>query len=480
MIEGVDRERAPAGERHGPRSSEDALPDIPTGDVDMAAQLALDRGAFATAASAPVPAEAIAADGSPVRRTGLRNGLMLALRFVQARILSVWGLLFAAALCPPKVFADFAIFSALANFVSIAVLLRFEAVFFQNNDRVRLGRAFRLALAVGTVFLAGMTAAILLAASAGWLLRGFGALFLISLASRAAIRLITAEATAEGDFATIGNSNVVQAIVQPAMMILLIWPLGPTALALFAADAFGHAVAASYLFWRRRKALIGFVRLRCWSQGELVESAIRWRTAPTYLLPSALLSFGFMVAPLLALPFAGNALLAAHVALAMRLLEMPMQLFNAAVTPLAMNDLRKREGADRQRWARRITMGMVTIVVVLFAGVAIAALGADYVLEGTQWEGVGEIMALLSLFYGCSTLVGPLHEIGSLSLHPRRQMMTNAVALAGAVLVVWWFGTLSLALLTAIGCVSFARMLAHIQFAWTRMGTPPVLPRAAR
>jgi len=235
-----------------------------------------------------------------------------------------------------------------------------------------------------------------------------------------------------------------------------------------------------FLVWRRHKALIGFVRLRCWSHRGMVGSAVPWGTGPNYLLPSALLSFGFMVAPLLALPFAGNALLAAHVALAMRLLEMPMQLFNAAVTPLAMNDLRKREGADRQHWARRITMGMVAIVVVLFAGVAIVALGADYVLEGTQWEGVGETMALLSLFYGCSTLVGPLHEIGSLSLYPRRQMMTNAVSLAGAALVMWWFGTLSVALLTAIGCVSFARMMAHIQFTWTRMGGAPALPRAAR
>ena len=33
-----------------------------------------------------------------------------------------------------------------------------------------------------------------------------------------------------------------------------------------------------------------------------------------------------------------------------------------------------------------------------------------------------------------------------------------------------WFGTLSMALLCAIGCVSLARMLAHVQFAWTRLG----------
>jgi hypothetical protein len=198
---------------------------------------------------------------------------MLALRFVQARLLSVWGLLLAAALCPPKVFADFAIFAALANFVSIAALLRFEAVFFQNSGRQHLGRAFRLALAAGAVFLGAMAVAILFAAAEGWVLRGFGALFLISLASRAAIRLILAEATAEGDFATIGNSNIVQALVQPGMMILLIWPLGPTALALFAADAFGHAVAAAYLAWRRRHSLLRLMHPSRWSLGEMRGSA---------------------------------------------------------------------------------------------------------------------------------------------------------------------------------------------------------------
>ncbi|SFJ07926.1 hypothetical protein SAMN05216304_104351 [Bosea sp. OK403] len=439
----------------------------------MAAHLILERTAFpvGVAPSAPVtPAEEIAAEGSAAARAGLASGLMLALRFVQARFLSVWGLLAAAALCPAQVFADFAVFSALANFVSIATLLRFEAVFFQSSDQDRLARAFRLALAAGGAFLTVAALGIAVAGAAGWVVATYGALFLVSLAGRAVIRLVSSEATAEGDFAAIGNSNVVQALVQPGMMVLLIWPLGATSVALFAADAIGHVVSACYLVWRRRAALAGLVRREVWSRLELRESASRWRTAPRFLLPSALLSFGFMVAPLLALPYASNPLLAAHVALAMRLLEVPTQMFSAVSVPLVLSSLRARAAESRQAWVRFVTLGLMVAAAALFAAIALVAMGADVVLDGTQWEGVGETVAIMALFYGGIALVTPLHEIASLSRSPRRQVLTNAIALLAAGLVMAWFGTLSLALLGAIGLVSLARMLAHVQFAWTRFG----------
>lgn len=412
---------------------------------------------------------------SLVKRTGFRAGAMLALRFVQARFLSVWGLLLAAALCPPKVFADFAIFAALANFVSIAALLRFEAVFFQNSGRLDLGRAFRLALAAGAIVLGAMTVAVLFAAAEGWVLRGFGALFLISLASRAAIRLILAEATAESDFATIGNSNIVQALVQPGMMILLIWPLGPTALALFAADAFGHAVAALYLAWRRRHSLMPLIQPSRWSRAELRGSAHQWRNSPAYLLPSALLSFGFSTAPLLALPLASNPVLAAHVALAMRLLDMPAQMFGAVTTPLVMSDLRRRQGPDRRKRARLLTLGMAAIVAALFLAIALVAMNADeMVLGGTKWSGIGEVMVIMALFYGCSALVGPLQEMGTFSLSPHNQMAANAATLLAVAAVIWGFGSLSTTMLASLGLVSLARLLLHLRLTWTSIGERPV------
>ncbi len=438
----------------------------------MAAQLALARASLAKDLIGPtLPTDPRADLASLTQSAGFRNAVMLALRFVQARLLSVWGLLLAAALCPPKVFADFAIFAALANVGAIAALMRFEAVFFQNSDRLQLGRAFRLAVTAGAIFLGAATLVILFAASQDWVLRGFGALFLLSLGSRAMAQLLLAEATAEGDFSTIGNCNIVQALVQPGMMILLIWPLGPTALALFAADAFGHTVAASYLAWRRRGSLLRLMHPSRWSCAELTSSAWEWRSSPTFLLPSTLLAVGFSAAPLLALPLASNPVLAAHVALATRLLEMPSQMFGAVTGPLVMNDLRKHLGRDRQKRARLLTLGMVAIAAALFITIAVIAIGADeLVLSGTKWGGIGEVIAIMVLFYGCGAMVGPLHEMGAFSSRPHTQMMANAVALAAAALAIWWFGSLSLALLAVIGLISLMRLLLHLRLTWTAIG----------
>lgn len=469
------------------RESRDARPfDVPTVDFDMAANLVLDRAAF-LAEAPPVrqrvaPAtteEAIPIERSPAALAGLTSGLMLALRFIQARVLSLWGLLIAATLCPAEVFADFALFSALVNFVAIAALMRFEAVFFENGDQDRLARAFRLALAAGGLFMVSAALLIGAAGAAGWVAAASGVFFLASLAGRAVIRLLTSEATAEGDFAAIGAVNIVQALVQPGMMILLLWPLGATALALFAADAIGHAVSAFYLLWRRRAALTRLVAPARWSVAELRESAARWRAAPRLLLPSALLSFGFMVAPLLALSYAASPLLGAHVALAMRLLEVPTQMFAAVSVPLVLSSLRNQAAMRRQSRVRAITLGLMAACAVLFAGIAAAAMGADTLLDETQWAGVGEIVAIMALFYGGIALVTPLHEIAALSRHPRRQVTINAIALLSIALSTACFGALSPALLAAFGVVSLARMLAHVQFAWTRFGVDAAMPARA-
>jgi hypothetical protein len=446
------------------------LPDIPVLDTDLSAHLTLKEAVFPAGKTGMQAAEAIEPGGAAVLRASLAAGMLLALRFVQARFLSVWGLLVAAALCPAQVFADFALFSALANFVSIAALMRFEAVFFQNADPVRLGRAFRLALVVGAAFLVGIAGAIVTAAGLGWLVAGHGALFCLSLIGRVVLRLVSAEATAEGDFATIGNCNIVQALVQPGVMVALIWLLEATSPALFAADAIGHLVAAGYLVLRRRRAIARLATPAAWSWAELRHSAGRWRVAPLFLLPSALLSFGFMVVPLLALPLTSNALLAAHVALAMRLLEVPTQMFAAVSVPLVLSSLRTKEGKARQHWARFITLCLFASAAALFIAIALFALGADVALDDTKWAGVGDVIAILALFYGGIALVAPLHEMASLSRLPHRQVATNAAALAAAVLAMFWFGTLSSALLGAIGLISLARGAAHVQFAWTRLG----------
>lgn len=461
-----------------PSDDEAGVADGATMGVDMAAHVTMERALLAHGR----PTLSLAAGRRfvaarvPILRSNFGSAVLLGLRFVQARLISVWGLIIAAALCPPFVFAAFAVFSAAANFISIASLLRLEAVFFQSSDRARLGLAFRLAAAVGVIFLAATAIVLIGLAVAGWVAPAVAFFFLISLAARSVLRLLWSEATAEGDFRAIGNSNVVQAVVQPIIMLVLIWIFGPKALTLFMADALGNVLAAIYLLRRRRDAIAALVRPVLWSRRSLAEAAFRWRDAPRALLPSALLAYGFAIAPLLALPYSSNTVLAAQVALSMRLLDVPTQMFGTVATPLALNRLRAHAGVRRRFWARIMALGLIVGATALFSIIAFASLMADHWLVGTKWQDLGEVVALLATFYIGIAVLGPLQEVATLSRQPFWQVAINAVALLAIVAAMLWFAALSPELLLAIGAISILRTLTHTVFIWMHLDDPAEAP----
>lgn len=446
----------------------ESLSEGPAAGMEMAAQIALDRASFPHCSTSPPLTDGrdyIASRVSALRQS-FGVAVMLGLRFLQARLISVWGLVVAAYFCPPHIFAAFAIFSAAAAFVSLPALLRLEAVFFRSSARRDLGLAFRLALTSGVAFLALVSVVLVLLVQFGKLPPAIGLIFFLSLAARAGLRLLWTEATAEGDFRAIGNSNVVQALVQPVVMLLLIGLFGPKALTLFLADAVGHWAAVLYIVGRRRANLADLVHPRLWSLSGLAWGLRRWADAPRILLPAALLSFGFTAAPLLALPYADNTLLAAHVALAMRLLDMPTQMFGTVSGPLVMNGLRSSTRQRRRFWIRGATLALIVATLALFIPIALGARQFDVVFHGSKWDGVGEVIAVMTLFYAGIALFNPLHEIAALSRRTAWQLASHAVALAAIVATILWFGTLSRDLLYAVGAISVARALAHALFVW--------------
>jgi hypothetical protein len=457
-------------------SQDHGLPDGPAADVDMVAHVILERASFPPSRTALAFAQGrrFVARRVPALRQGFGSAAMLGLRFVQARLISVWGLLVAAIFCPPHIFAAFAVFSAAATFVSIAALMRLEAVFFRNGDRGQLGLAFRLATATGAAFLCLVAVVLAVLVAMGRIAPAIAVIFFLSLSARAVLRLLWAEATAEGDFRAIGNSNLVQALVQPVLMLMLIALFGPKALSRFLADALGHVTAAAYLLRRRRDSLFALAQPRLWSRGGLVWAARRWRDAPRILLPSTLLSFGFTVAPLLALPYAANPLLAAQVALAMRLLDVPTQMFGTMSGPLLLNRLRGQQGPRRQFWVRLATLGLVGGAIALFLPVAIGAHLFGGVFDGSKWEGAGDVIAVMTLFYGGIALFNPLHDIAALARDTVCQLAANVIALLAIVATILWFGALSPELLYAIGLISVARAGAHVLLVWIGQGETPI------
>lgn len=447
---------------------DDGLPDGPDTGIDMVAHVILERASFPLSGPALALAQGrrFVAHRVPALRQRLGAAMMLGLRFVQARLISVWGLLVAAYFCPPHIFAAFAVFSAAASFVSIPALMRLEAVFFRNADRGQLGLAFRLALTSAAAFLCLVAIALAVLVQIGWIPPAVALIFFVSLSARAVLRLLWAEATAEGDFQAIGDSNVIQALVQPVLMLLLIGLFGPKALALFLADALGHVTAALHILWRRRRSLFALAQPRLWSRQGLAWGVRRWSDAPLILLPAALLSFGFTAAPLLALPYASDPMLAAQVALAMRLLDMPTQMFGMVSGPLVMNGLRTQTGQRRRFWVRWATLGLVAAAIGLFVPIAIGAQQFGFVFDGSKWAGIGEVVAVLALFYGGIALFNTLHDVAAMARTNAWQLASHAIALVAIVATIFWYRSLSLELLCAAGGISAARAAAHILFAW--------------
>lgn len=471
--------------KNGVGPARDGPSDHPSVDVDMTAQVVLERVQLPPrqATGRLSAGRRFVAARAPLLRSSLSSSILLGLRFIQARLISVWGLLVAAILCPPFVFAAFAVFSALVNFVSIAALLRLEAVFFQSADRARLGRAFRLAAAVGLAF-CGVAAILLVGlVLSGWVAPAIALLFLVSLSARAVLRLLWTEATAEGDFRAIGNSNVVQAVAQPAVMLILIGIFGPKALALFMADALGHVLAALYLLRRRWRAILPFVEPHLWSWQSLLVAAYHWRSVPLTWLPSALLAYGFAIAPVLALPYAANTALAAQVALSMRLLDMPTQMFGTVSAPIALNRLRAYAGPRRRFVARVMALGLIAAAAMLFGAIAVVATLVEPLFEGTHWDNLGPVLALLAPFYAGIAVLTPLQDMATLSRQPAWQVLINALALVAIIAAMNWFRALSPELLQAIGLISILRALVHTGFIWLHLGdaeTAPVVGSPAR
>ena len=291
---------------------------------------------------------------------------------------------------------------AAAAFVSLPALLRLEAVFFRSSARRDLALAFRLALTSGVAFLALVFVMLIVLVQLGKLPPAIGLIFFLSLSHAPPCGCSGRRPRRRAISGPIGNSNIVQALVQPVVMLLLIALFGPKALALFLADALGHWAAAIYIIGRRRANLFDLVHPRLWSLRGLAWGLQRWSDAPRILLPAALLSFGFTAAPLLALPYADNPLLAAHVALAMRLLDMPTQMFGTISGPLVMNGLRSRDRLRRRFWTRGATLGLVAATIGLFLPIALGARYFDLVFDGSKWDGVGEVVAVMTLFYAAS------------------------------------------------------------------------------
>lgn len=156
----------------------------------------------------------------------------------------------------------------------------------------------------------------------------------------------------------------------------------------------------------------------------------------------------------------------------MRLLDVPTQMFGMMSGPLLLNRLRAQKGPRRHFWMRIATLGLVVGAIGLFGSIAIAAHLVDTVFDKSKWSGIGDVVVVMTLFYGGVALFNPLHDVVALSIKTAWQLAVNAMALLALVAAILSFGALSIELLYVVGLISIARAATHVLFVWVEREVP--------
>jgi hypothetical protein len=399
----------------------------------------------------------VAAFDSVRRLAGLTPALSaaaLAARYGAARLTAVVTLLIAAYFFTLDAFAAFGVYAALANLAWAGVFLRYENAVIAAGAEDEARAAVRLCAAVGAL-LWGLISLLVLASIALGLFPARLALFFpLGLAGRAALRLAMAASTREGDFPGLGRTVLIQALLQPLVLLALALALADGALCLVIADAVSHAVGAAYLCARRRGLVLG--SLEDFSRREVAATARRWASLPVLNLPGVLFGVAFAASPLLIMPLVAAPELAGAVALAVRLFDAPTQIVIAATAPVLMNRLRTAEHATAPVFGRRLMAGFAALIGAAFLGSAVAFLLAVPWLEGTIFASLAPIVWPVAVFQGALAVAGPLAEACALYRRQTALALIHLAALAGsgfALLAAWVAGPMAGLTLLALAAI---------------------------
>lgn len=365
-----------------------------------------------------------------------RDAVRLGARMIGARAMSIFTLIVAAWLVDIEVFAEFGVYQTLAALAGVVLFLRYEAAIVASTTDEEAQEALRLCVAVGFVLLLIFVGVPLLAGGAGLMRMGLALLLPLSILTRGILRLASATVTRDGDFTTMGRTSLIQAVVQPTVLILLVLSPLENVLSFALADVIGHASAAAYLTWRQGRHLNAL--RRGWSGSGLAAAARHWRGLPIYNLPGTFFSVGFVMSPLLILPVAAHADFAGHVALAYRIFDVPTQIISAVSTPLFLNRLRPSSERASPIFGRRMMLAFVAAIglgYLLMGGVLVLA---DPWLVGTELAGLAEAVPFVALFQLFVALGAPLSD--SCTLYPQQRRLVTIQGLAllgGAALLVF-------------------------------------------
>jgi len=378
---------------------------------------------------------------------------------VVARAISIGGLAVAAAIYGPAAFALMGLYLGVLGVASVGMLLRYDGAVLAAADEAAVRVILRLCIFVGMAVLATFVPFLILGVQLGWVPPVFAPMLLLALAVRGLLRLGFALSTRHGDFRVIGRANLVQAVLQPLMLLALTRTHlhGATVMAL--ADLFGHFVALLVVLRAHRRSFPGFLRDDI-PFGILMASARRWSSLPALSLPGALLSMGFVMLPLIVAPMLADRELAGTIALALRILDFPTQLVAAGTTPVLLHRLSATDGMGHRRMAALAVLLLTGLVGALYSLIVIAAIVVDPWLEATKWHALADVMPLLVGFSAGIALAGPLAEAGGMFRDQRVLAITHGLAFAGGLIVLGATGSINAAALIGFSILAVARAAA--------------------
>lgn len=320
-------------------------------------------------------------------------------RLTAARLISLASFPLVAMLYGPGPFGVFAAYVGLANIFWALMFARYELAIVpsRSEDEAKAITAAAMLLGLVVVVLAAVLAAA--AYRYGWATPTFGQhaaavlLLPLSLAGRGSFRLALSWATRRGEFHVLANAAIGQAVAQIAVQLTLAFtPIDPVvALALgdVAGNSLASAAASAKMLGRRTGPW------RPWPRAWEIRAAMRhWLQLPLFSLPSAILAICGASLPIIALPTLADPATAGHLALAIKLLDLPEQIVTTSTTPILQHRLATVAMSDRYGLLMKGTgtvLALVGTAMLLLAG---GGLLVDPWIAGTRWHGVGSALVI--------------------------------------------------------------------------------------
>lgn len=376
-----------------------------------------------------------------------------------ARVLTALGYLVIAWFYSAEVFGLFSVYIALSLVLQLVITAGYSgAIVVEKEDRCA-ALVTGVSLAAAAVILSLVTAAVLLVPEAIARLVGVPALaellwvLPIGVAARMLQTLFTQWSIRSGRFGDQALTHIAFAGVQTGgQAVVAVGGMG-TAFALVMIDLAAVVVSVAVLAWHELRPLVRVIRAHVTGSG-LWEAAVQWRDMPRFALLTNLITGAWQQGPVLvaAAALGGGAVLG-QVALALRALELVLQVVNASLSNVAMRHMAQARGGERyqqfKRFARQLFLAGLGVYLV---SAAVLFVGVPFVLK-PGWADVPVLFGLLVPAYVLNVTVVPVWFVYTLARRLGRGLLLRLAYLAVLALA-WLYAVATQDLYGALICFS--------------------------